>query len=341
MARQSKPWYRSALDVWYVTIAGKKVNLRVTGRDNEAAAVLAWQQLTTPVPPSPKPAAVTQVGVGDVLGAFLADAAGRVAPATLALYKLFLTPFAVAFGPLAVNQLTPPAVEQHSRKATWNESTRSAFLSVVGRVFKFAERARLIDRTPLVGLRKPPITSRAADTMVTRADHERLAAASPPHFRPFLTFLFQTGCRPSEAAGLTAADVDWVATVAVVRQHKTKAKGKRRVLYLSPEALAVLRKFADERPTGLLFRNRIGKPWTRFTISEGMRRASRKAGLPGKIAYGYRHGFATDALATGVPDAHVAELLGHSSTAMLHKHYSHLATRVKLLTDAAGRVRNV
>ena len=61
--------------------------------------------------------------------------------------------------------------------------------------------------------------------------------------------------------------------------------------------------------------------------------------LPGKIAYGYRHGFATDALAAGVPDAHVAELLGHSSTAMLHKHYSHLATRVKVLTDAARAVR--
>ena len=48
-------------------------------------------------------------------------------------------------------------------------------------------------------------------------------------------------------------------------------------------------------------------------------------GAPAKIAYGYRHGFATDA-AAGVPDAQVARLLGHSSTVMLHRHYSHLAT---------------
>jgi integrase len=70
-----------------------------------------------------------------------------------------------------------------------------------------------------------------------------------------------------------------------------------------------------------------------------MRKAARSAGLSRRIAYGYRHAFATDALAAGVPDAQVAELLGHASTAMLHKHYSHLSTRVKVLTDAAKVVR--
>ena len=63
-----------------------------------------------------------------------------------------------------------------------------------------------------------------------------------------------------------------------------------------------------------------------------------RAGLKA-IAYGYRHTFATDALARGVPDAQVAELLGHSGTAMLHKHYSHLTARSQVLRDALGRVR--
>src|SRR5262249_10940502 len=47
------------------------------------------------------------------------------------------------------------------------------------------------------------------------------------------------------------------------------------------------------------------------------------------IAYGYRHTFATDALASGVPDAQVAALLGHSGTSMLHKHYAHLLSKTK------------
>jgi hypothetical protein len=35
----------------------------------------------------------------------------------------------------------------------------------------------------------------------------------------------------------------------------------------------------------------------------------------------------------------VAELLGHSGTAMLHRHYAHLTARAKALRDALGKVR--
>lgn len=56
-------------------------------------------------------------------------------------------------------------------------------------------------------------------------------------------------------------------------------------------------------------------------------------------AYGYRHAFATEALAAGVPDAHVAALLGHTSTAMLHRHYSHLTHQAQAMRAALERVR--
>jgi integrase len=56
-------------------------------------------------------------------------------------------------------------------------------------------------------------------------------------------------------------------------------------------------------------------------------------------AYCLRHSFATDALANGDPDVHVAELLGHSEMAMLQKHYAHLTARSQSLREAPGRVR--
>ena len=62
-------------------------------------------------------------------------------------------------------------------------------------------------------------------------------------------------------------------------------------------------------------------------------------GLGRVIAYGYRHGLATDALANGVPDAQVAELLGHSGTAMLHQHFAHLGAKAQPLRSALGRIR--
>jgi site-specific recombinase XerD len=88
-----------------------------------------------------------------------------------------------------------------------------------------------------------------------------------------------------------------------------------------------------------LLRNNRGEAWTENAIGLTTRRTRERAGIPQAIAYGLRHSFATDALANGVPDAQVAELLGHSGTAMLHRHYAHLGARAQALRDALGRVR--
>jgi hypothetical protein len=39
------------------------------------------------------------------------------------------------------------------------------------------------------------------------------------------------------------------------------------------------------------------------------------------------------------PSLTVAKLLGHSGTAMLHRHYAHLGAKAKALWDALGRIR--
>jgi len=70
-----------------------------------------------------------------------------------------------------------------------------------------------------------------------------------------------------------------------------------------------------------------------------MEAAREKSGLPHAIAYGMRHSYATEALASGIPDTTVAALLGHTGTAILHKHYSHLTSRADVLRQAAAKVR--
>ena len=351
MPRRAKPWFRTADGFWYATHNGRQLSLGVRGRANEAAAWREWERLRNgegaqPAPSQavepvahPNPAQPAAVTVRAVFDAFLTDSADRVSPGTHGLYRMFLNGFADRYGALPAQSVTCPLAEAYSRRPNWADSTRAAFLGTLVRAFYHAERARLIERTPLLGLRKPPIGSRAADAMVSASDHRKLCAVAPPHFRVLLEMLYLTGCRPSEATQLTEVDIDWEAGTAVIRKHKTVRKGKRRVLYLTPAAVSLLRGLADQFPSGLLFRNAIGKPWTRSSIGMAMRKAARSAGLSRRIAYGYRHAFATDALAAGVPDAQVAELLGHTSTAMLHKHYSHLSTRVKVLTDAAKVVR--
>ena len=58
------------------------------------------------------------------------------------------------------------------------------------------------------------------------------------------------------------------------------------------------------------------------------------------ISYSYRHSFATDALVNGVGAIEVAELMGHSNTDMLVKHYQHLAGKRKHMLEAAVTARS-
>jgi integrase len=154
-----------------------------------------------------------------------------------------------------------------------------------------------------------------------------------------LIALQQTGARPSEVVSVTAADCDLANGLWVLDSHKTDGGGKPRVVALTPQMVELCRDLAARYPVGPLFRNSRGNPYRPIAISNRVRELRIKLGITGVIPYGYRHTFATDALAAGVPDAQVAGLLGHASTKMLYKHYSHLTARVTVLRLALGTFR--
>jgi integrase len=206
--------------------------------------------------------------------------------------------------------------------------------------YRWAERTGLIQTSPLRHLRKPPRASRGARALINTSDHARLCKAAGPAFRPFLQLLWLTGARPGELAGLTASDLDLAKGLAVLSDHKTAHLGKGRVLFLCPEAVAILRKMVVSRPSGLLFPGHEGatEKMTPQAITNRVQRVSKRAGVK-CFAYQYRHTFATEALARGVPDTQVAALLGHASTAMLHRHYAHLGEKARVLQDALKKIR--
>jgi integrase len=137
---------------------------------------------------------------------------------------------------------------------------------------------------------------------------------------------------------MTADDLDRDSGIVRIDEHKTDRTGRPRLLFLSGKPFKLLLSLAKQYPIGPLLRTAKGTPWTPKAVAWAMLKLCRRAGVK-VTAYGYRHSYATDALAAGIPDAHVAELLGHSSTAMLHRHYSHLSAKTKVLAAAACRVR--
>jgi integrase len=202
----------------------------------------------------------------------------------------------------------------------------------------WANRNDMIPSNVAKKVPKPKSRSRSADAIIPEADHTKLMEAATPDFRIVLKVLHGTGCRPGEACRITTEAFHPESGCVVLTEHKADRTGTPRVVFLPPALVDILKAQAERFGKGQLLRSRKGVPWTGRSITQAMRRLKKKVGVKA-IAYGYRHTYATDALAGGVPDAQVAAILGHTSTAMLHKHYSHLTSRADVLRQAAAKVR--
>ena len=98
------------------------------------------------------------------------------------------------------------------------------------------------------------------------------------------------------------------------------------------------RKLVKRHPSGVLFRDDLGRGFTKNVRQRWFLRLRKK--LPGMkhfSAYSYRHTYTTEALMNGVGIAQVAELLGHTGTTMVMQHYQHLNQKVDHMRELAAK----
>ncbi len=324
MARRARPWYRTSRGQWYVQVGGKQVPLGVTDPAAEAQAWAAFQAL---LQQQPAPAGRT---CADVVSAYLAAAAARVKPHTLKVYKWYLGAFLARHGTVSVHTLTAAAVEADAARAGWSPTTAHNYLAAVEMMLRWAG-VRL-------ALRKPAKASAGSASVIPPEVYRQLLGHCTGDWHAVTVFLWHTGCRPSEAAAVTAEAVDWPAGVVTLAEHKTAgATGRPRLIYCSGPAREVLRWQRAKYRTGLLFRAHGGGRLSRQAFVVKFWRLSKRVGRR-VTAYMFRHSYATRALAAGESDAHVAALLGHMSTQMVWRHYAHLSSQGRALRDAADRL---
>lgn len=311
--------------------------LGVRGKKNRKSAWDAWRKLMTDGPkPEPKPEAIT---VLELVKSFLADAKGRMTTGCVRNYRIYLEAFTKAKGCRKADTITATEAEAFARKPKWSSTYQAGFLGCLVTAYRWAVRQNLIASSPVEHIRKPSKASRGASAVISEAEHKGLIAVADLLMSDYLTVLWHTGARPGEIAGLNAEQVK-ASTDGVIplTEHKTSHKGKSRFLIITGLAWDILKARSEAVGTGLIFAGRDGK-LTAQAIGSRMRTLCGRAGLRRLTVYGYRHGYATEALTKGVPDAHVAALLGHSDTSMLHRHYSHLTSRTAMLKEAVARVR--
>ncbi len=130
--------------------------------------------------------------------------------------------------------------------------------------------------------------------------------------RALATFLYGTGIRASECAGLREGHVDLQALTVKVRGKG----GDERVVPFSEEVAARLREYIQVRgaqlPSAPFFRSRRGSALSRGAIYERVRTLGRRARLSKPLCpHRLRHTFASHLVREGANIVEIRDLLGH------------------------------
>lgn len=159
-------------------------------------------------------------------------------------------------------------------------------------------------------------------------------AADPSSgFRDLVHGALQTGCRYGELCSMQVRDFDPDRGKLSIPKSKS---GKGRTIVLTEEGVSLFAGLTVARPPGdPIFLRASGRPWSKSQQDRYMREACDKAGINPPVGFhAFRHTWASHAVMNGMPLMVIARNLGHASTAMVEKHYGHLA---ETYVDAAVR----
>jgi integrase len=166
---------------------------------------------------------------------------------------------------------------------------------------------------------------------ITGAEHEAIVARElNPERHDFYELLWHTGASQTDAACLTAEDINWTTRTISYCRKKLKSRSgiKPALIRFGDEVAAILQR----RPqSGSLFPYlRVVRPSDRATEfkqrCEGLR-------IKGVTLHSYRYAWAERALQCGYPERFAQQALGHNSKAVHHAYSKHAEVTVPSLDD--------
>lgn len=264
MPRPSKIWYWKARKEWCVKIHGERVRL---GPDKKAAE-LEYRTLMAPQKTVSHGSAVA------IVDDFL-DWCKKNKPASFTWYFQFLNPFCKVIDGLRVDDVTPEHVSDFIEKPTWGPSAKRGAVTAIKRAFNWAVDQKKIHANPIKKMKKEDAGTR--ELLITAEIHAELVSFATPEFAELLEIAWCTGARPFELYRLETRHLDLKNSRAIYPKSEAKGKKKPRVIYFSPKALEVVKR--NMQPTGRVFRNADGEPWTVYSINCAFLRIQTAMGL--------------------------------------------------------------
>jgi integrase len=177
------------------------------------------------------------------------------------LRQLYAHSEASTFGPLSLRALQDHLIAQDLARGVVNSR-----INRIRRVFKWAVSFDLIP--PVVhhalmtvpGIRQGRGNVRDTEPVrpVALEDVEQALPFMPPPVRAMVNVQLLTGCRAGEVMNMRAIDINTTGAVWVYRpaRHKTRHRGKERVVFLGPQAQEHIKPFLRPQLEGYLFNPR-------------------------------------------------------------------------------------
>jgi integrase/recombinase XerD len=220
----------------------------------------------------------------------------------------------------------------HQKDSGLAASSIRRMLSSLRGYFAFLLEEGVLDADPSERLESPRVGRKLPETLSVEEIGKILEAPDPDHplywrDRSILEVLYATGMRVSELVDLRMGNVDLDEGICSVF-----GKGsKERLVPLGGPARRALGRYLREvrgrldlgRGEGRVFLNLRGRPLTRASIFDFVKKYAARAGITGKVSpHTFRHSFATHLLEGGADLAAVQELLGHAdiSTTQIYTH---------------------
>src|SRR6266513_2621671 len=170
---------------------------------------------------------------------------------------------------------------------------------------------------PILAKRAWPKIRSQSKRAITAEEHEAVIASEKnAERRAHYELLYETGAAQTDAANLTAHDIDWRNGLLVYRRKKLGPFSEPCRLTIGRKLRALLNFLPS---LGDLFPN-IKRTSANHRAAE-FRRRCRLAGIEGVSLHSYRHSWAQRAKACGYPQRFAQEALGHSSRAV-HEAYA-------------------
>lgn len=240
--------------------------------------------------------------------------------------RAHLVPF---FGKMRLTEITSLHIEQFKSaklESGLSPQTINKHLNILGKCLRCAEEWDELKQVPRMKLLKVP--PRGFDFLSQDESEKLLASIEDPVWHTLILIALRTGLRVSELLGLEWPDIDFNRQLlclrkSLVRGVFTSPKNNReRFIPLTPQVCHALEQI--RKPSGLLFCNKKGRPFSYYKVRKRLIRVCEQAGIRPIGWHKLRHTFASHLVAAGVSLKATQELLGHSSISMTLR-YAHLA----------------